>query len=79
MKEEYDAFYRSYAEEKAQGLRIYTLKISVDDFMKLNPFHLENPVGGRRIYYTSDFAENILIMNPDCLYSEPRPCGSSVS
>ncbi len=55
LKEEYDAFYRSYAEEKAQGLRINTLKISVDDFMKLNPFHLEKiPWAEEGFYYTSD-------------------------
>ncbi|HHY91641.1 MAG TPA: RsmB/NOP family class I SAM-dependent RNA methyltransferase, partial [Clostridiales bacterium] len=55
LKEEYDAFCRSYAEEKAQGLRINTLKVSVDDFMKFNPFHLEKvPWAEEGFYYTSD-------------------------
>lgn len=41
LQEEYDAFIRSYEEEKNQGLRINTLKISIEDFLKINPFTIE--------------------------------------
>jgi len=41
LQEEYDAFIRSYEEEKNQGLRINTLKISIDEFLQMNPFTTE--------------------------------------
>lgn len=41
LKDEYDAFIQSYHEEKKQGLRINTLKTTVEDFLKINPFHIE--------------------------------------
>lgn len=41
LQDEYDAFIRSYEEEKNQGLRINTLKISIDEFLQINPFTTE--------------------------------------
>lgn len=41
LQDEYDAFIRSYEEEKNQGLRINTLKISKDEFLQINPFTTE--------------------------------------
>ncbi|WP_343799937.1 RsmF rRNA methyltransferase first C-terminal domain-containing protein [Bacillus carboniphilus] len=41
LHEEYEAFSKSYEEDKAQGLRINTLKVPVEDFLKITPFTLE--------------------------------------
>lgn len=40
LKNEYKAFLESYNNKKYQGLRINTLKISVEDFVKISPFKL---------------------------------------
>lgn len=37
---EYGAFLASYEEPRRFGLRVNTLKISVEEFIKLVPFHL---------------------------------------
>ncbi|MTI56188.1 MAG: NOL1/NOP2/sun family putative RNA methylase [Geosporobacter ferrireducens] len=42
MGEEYEELEASYNEGKVQGLRINTLKIDKDDFLKISPFHLES-------------------------------------
>lgn len=41
LKEEYDAFIHSYEEEKSNGLRINTLKISKEQFKQMSPFPIE--------------------------------------
>jgi NOL1/NOP2/sun family putative RNA methylase len=41
LKEEYPEFIKSYDEDRKQGLRVNPLKISVEDFVKISPFHLE--------------------------------------
>ncbi len=40
LGEEYETFQTCYEEEGYAGLRVNTRKISVDDFLKLTPFHL---------------------------------------
>ena len=40
LKEEYDLYLKSFEQEKVSALRINTSKISVRDFLKINPFHL---------------------------------------
>ncbi|MDD7078679.1 MAG: RsmB/NOP family class I SAM-dependent RNA methyltransferase [Lachnospiraceae bacterium] len=40
LGEEYEEFLRTYEEPRKFGLRVNTLKISVDEFVKLAPFHL---------------------------------------
>lgn len=37
---EYDAFLRTYGEPRRFGLRVNTMKISVEEFVRLVPFHL---------------------------------------
>ncbi|QZY53656.1 RsmF rRNA methyltransferase first C-terminal domain-containing protein [Crassaminicella profunda] len=37
---EFEAFLKSYEDEKFQGLRVNTLKISIEDFKKISPFKL---------------------------------------
>ena len=44
LKEEYDLFYKSYSSLPVRGLRINTLKISVEDFLKITPCKL-TPTG----------------------------------
>lgn len=39
---EYETFINSYNEERNYGLRINTLKISIEHFLNINPFHLRN-------------------------------------
>ena len=41
LKDEYEAFIQSYEEGKQQGLRINTLKVSINDFLQKSPFQLE--------------------------------------
>lgn len=40
-KDEYKEFILSYSMPRHYGIRVNTLKISVDEFMKLSPFNLE--------------------------------------
>lgn len=40
LGEEYDAFLRTYEEPRRFGLRVNTMKISVEEFVRLVPFHL---------------------------------------
>ncbi|SHJ06387.1 NOL1/NOP2/sun family putative RNA methylase [Geosporobacter subterraneus DSM 17957] len=41
LQDEYEAFLASYQEPKTQGIRINTLKISVEEFLKISPFKLD--------------------------------------
>lgn len=41
LQDEYEAFLASYEEPKTQGIRINTLKISVEEFLNISPFKLE--------------------------------------
>jgi len=41
LGDELEAFLESYDQEKRSGLRVNTLKISVEDFLKISPFELE--------------------------------------
>ncbi|NRD77767.1 RsmF rRNA methyltransferase first C-terminal domain-containing protein [Bacillus sp. BRMEA1] len=41
LQDEYEAFIQSYEEHKAQGLRANTLKVSLDEFLKISPFTLK--------------------------------------
>ncbi|EYE89358.1 SAM-dependent methyltransferase [Fervidicella metallireducens AeB] len=55
LKEEYDEFIKSYDEEKSQGLRINTLKVSIDEFLKICPFNLKKiPWVKEGYYFSSD-------------------------
>lgn len=40
LKDEFDDFLKSYEEERYQGIRVNTLKISVEDFLKLSPYKI---------------------------------------
>lgn len=49
---EFDAFLQSYEEERAQSLRVNTLKISKDEFIRLSPFQLRGvPWVSEGFYY----------------------------
>lgn len=55
MKTEYDAFLKSYDEIKHQGLRLNTLKIDIEDFLKHSPFQLESiPWVQEGFYYAEE-------------------------
>lgn len=40
LKDEYNDFLKSYENPREYGLRVNTLKISVEEFLKISPFHL---------------------------------------
>ena len=42
LKEEYEAFINSYEQEKSLGLRVNTLKTTLDQFETLNKFDLKS-------------------------------------
>ena len=55
LKDEYDDFVRSYEEKPVSSLRINTSKISVRDFLNINPFHLTPiPWTSDGFYYSED-------------------------
>ena len=41
MDEEFNSYLESYNKPRFYGLRVNTLKISVEEFLKISPFHLE--------------------------------------
>lgn len=41
LQDEYESFINSYTENKHQGLRVNTLKVSIDEFLQKSPFTLE--------------------------------------
>lgn len=41
LGDEYDMYYKCLDEPMHHGIRINTMKISVEDFLKINPFHLK--------------------------------------
>lgn len=41
LGEEFNSYLESYNKPRFYGLRVNTLKISVDEFLKISPFHLE--------------------------------------
>ncbi|MDO5539096.1 MAG: RsmB/NOP family class I SAM-dependent RNA methyltransferase [Eubacteriales bacterium] len=51
---EFDDFLKSYEEKSVQGLRVNTEKISVEDFQKLVPFHLEQIPWTENGFYTEE-------------------------
>ena len=54
LQDEYEDYLSSFNEERYYGLRVNTLKISVEDFLKISPFHLEPiPWTTDGFYYSS--------------------------
>lgn len=51
---EFDDYLKSYEEKSVQGLRVNTAKISVEEFRKLAPFHLEKIPWTENGFYTDD-------------------------
>jgi len=41
LKDDYDQYLDSFSKKRYYGLRVNTSKISVEDFLKIAPFHLE--------------------------------------
>ena len=54
FQDEYETYIQSYDEKSFNGLRINTSKISVEDFLKINPFHLEPVPWTTNGFYYSD-------------------------
>lgn len=44
LGDEYDEFIKSYDNEKNQGMRINTLKVSVEEFLKICPFEIQGKI-----------------------------------
>ena len=42
---DFDGFLKSYSQPPEKGIRVNTLKISVDGFKKISPFELEPEIG----------------------------------
>ncbi len=55
LKDEYHNYLSSFDDERVFGLRVNTLKISVEDFLKISPFKLEKiPFTVDGFYYDKD-------------------------
>ena len=74
---EYSAFYNSYDEKTYAGLRMNTLKITAEEYLKLTGQELE-PVPGVRQAFTTTEAGNIQkirFTTPDyIIYKNQVPC-----
>jgi len=55
LQSEYEAFVRSYEEERAHGLRVNTLKTSVEHFLKIAPFGMKRiPWAEEGFFYSKE-------------------------
>lgn len=55
LKDKYQDYLASFTSERVYGLRVNTLKISVDEFLKISPFKLEKiPFISDGFYYSQD-------------------------
>ena len=55
LKDDFDAYLDSFSDERVYGLRVNTLKISVEDFLKISPFDLKPiPWIENGFYYSGD-------------------------
>ncbi|MEJ8553901.1 RsmF rRNA methyltransferase first C-terminal domain-containing protein [Tepidibacter sp. Z1-5] len=55
LNDEFDTFFKSYDEKRYYGFRINTLKISVEEFLKISPFNLDKiPWSSDGFYYEED-------------------------
>jgi NOL1/NOP2/sun family putative RNA methylase len=56
LKDEAESFFNTYSKEKLSGLRLNTLKITVEEWEKITPFKLERvPFVETGFYYNPDF------------------------
>lgn len=68
LADEFDSYMESFNEKRLYGLRVNTAKISVEDFIKICPFHIEripwipngfyyseNDKPAKHPYYLQDF------------------------
>ncbi|QEK13589.1 NOL1/NOP2/sun family putative RNA methylase [Crassaminicella thermophila] len=51
LKEEYESFIKTYNEMKTQGLRVNTLKIDIDEFLKISHFKLNKVLWAEEGFY----------------------------
>ncbi len=54
MKDEFDSFISSYEKQVAKGLRVNTLKISIDEFKKISPFALRSVPWSEEGFYVDE-------------------------
>lgn len=54
LKNEYGDYLASYTKEHFKGIRVNTLKISVDDFLKISPFKLEKVNWSEEGFYLNE-------------------------
>lgn len=55
LKDEYEAYEASFTQQRIAGLRVNTLKISPEEFLKISPFELERiPWTTNGFYYNCD-------------------------
>ena len=53
LADEFDSYMESFNEKRLYGLRVNTAKISVEDFMKICPLHIERiPLIPNGFYYS---------------------------
>ena len=75
LKEDYEDYLASFEEKRLYGLRINTLKISVEDFLKISPFELE-PIPWKRmdsIFMRKTSLQSTRIILQDCITFRSHP------
>lgn len=81
LGDEFPQFLDSYDSERRQALRINTAKISVEDYLKITPFKLTNPVPWAEagFYYSSDERPGKHVHHEAGLYYIQEPSAMSVA
>ena len=73
LGKEYEDFLKSYEAPRQFGLRVNTLKISVEEFLKQSPFHLTKvPWTENGFYYEEADRPDTLTMPPDFIIFKSR-------
>ncbi|WP_054742774.1 RsmF rRNA methyltransferase first C-terminal domain-containing protein [Cellulosilyticum ruminicola] len=80
LGEEFEAFLQSYTLDRAQSLRVNTLKVAKEDFMNLSPFHLRQiPWVNEGFYYNSEERPGKHVYHEAGLYYIQEPSAMAVA
>lgn len=74
LADEFDSYMESFNEKRLYGLRVNTAKISVEDFMKICPFHIERIPWIPNGFYYSEMTNRLnirIILQDFIIYRSP--------
>lgn len=74
-----DKFFATYSLPAYRAIRVNTLKISVEDFVKISPFNLRQTAWEKRAFYIDEEKSGRHIFHAAGLYYSQEPSASSVA